>query len=174
VTLLRAVGQLSRADLSTRPGHAGWPVATPDAQCLGPDRLQLAMVPVEAADLRAGSALSELWEDVFLPPHPVWLRQATPLTAPAWDVRLEGRGLVFSSAKPPEQGNGLVLRCWNGRAEPVAGAWRFGRPVARAVRLRADERGDGAVELVLAGGGKVVPLVVEGFGVSTVRVEIAK
>ena len=174
VTLLRAVGQLSRADLPTRPGHAGWPMATPEAQCLGPDWLQLAVVPVEAADLWAGSALPELWEDVFLPPRPLWLRQATPLVSPGWDVRLEGPGLVFSAAKPPEEGDGLVLRCWNARAEPVAGAWRFGRRMARAVRLRADERGDGAVDLPVTDGGHAVPVVVDGYGVSTVRVEVTK
>src|SRR5207302_309911 len=28
-TLLRSVGELSRGDLPTRPGHAGWPTATP-------------------------------------------------------------------------------------------------------------------------------------------------
>ena len=171
VTLLRAIGQLSRADLSTRPGHAGWPGPTPEAQCPGPDRLQLAVVPIEAGDLRAESALPELWEDVFLPPRALWIRQATPLAPPAWDVRLEGRGLVFSAAKPPEEGDGLVLRCWNARAERVAGAWRLGRPVARAVRLRADERADGAGELAIAEGGHAVPVVVEGYGISTVRVE---
>jgi alpha-mannosidase len=174
VTLLRGVGQLSRADLPTRPGHAGWPTATPEAQCLGPDRLQLAVVPVVGPDLSTGSALPELWEDVFLPPRAAWLRQATPLATPGWEVGLEGRGLVFSSAKPAEEGDGLVLRCWNGRAEPVSGAWRFGRPLARAVRLRADERAEGAVELALADGGRAVPLVVDGYGVATVRVELAR
>jgi alpha-mannosidase len=174
VTLLRAVGQLSRADLPTRPGHAGWPTATPEAQCVGPDRMQLAVVPVEAADLWAGSALFEMWEDVFLPPRALWLRQATPLAPASWDVRLEGRGLVFSSAKPPEEGEGLVLRCWNARAEPVSGAWRFARPVTRAVRLRADERMAGAGELALIEGGHVVPMVVERYGVSTVKVELAR
>src|SRR5438874_1018506 len=34
-TLLRSVGELSRGDLPTRPGHAGWPTATPLAQCPG-------------------------------------------------------------------------------------------------------------------------------------------
>ena len=174
VTLLRAVGQLSRADLPTRPGHAGWPAATPEAQCLGPDRLQLAVVPLDAADLRAGSALPELWEDVFLPPRAVWLRQATALAPPAWDLQLEGRGLVFSSVKPPEEGNGLVLRCWNARAEPVSGAWRFGRPVGRAVRLRADERDESAAELGLAEGGHTVPLAVGSYGLSTVRVKLTR
>jgi alpha-mannosidase len=170
VTLLRAVGQLSRDDLPTRPGHAGWPAPTPEAQCLGPDRLQLAVVPVEAADLWVGNALPELWEDVFLPPRALWLRQATPLSTPPWDIRLEGRGLVFSSAKPPEQGDGLVLRCWNARAEAVAGAWRFQRPLSRAVRVRADERGDEGTELPLEDGGRAVRMAVEGYGIATVRV----
>ncbi|GAB1341020.1 hypothetical protein MASR1M101_01470 [Gemmatimonas sp.] len=35
LTLLRATGQLSRNNLPERPGHAGWPEPTPDAQCLG-------------------------------------------------------------------------------------------------------------------------------------------
>jgi hypothetical protein len=35
VTLVRAVGELSRPDLPERPGHAGWPTATPEAQALG-------------------------------------------------------------------------------------------------------------------------------------------
>ena len=172
VTLLRAVGQLSREDLPTRPGHAGWPTATPLAQCLGPDRLQLAVVPVEAADLWAGSILAEEWEDVFLPPRALWLRQATPLRAPPCDLRLEGKGLVFSSAKPAEQGQGLVLRCWNARGEAVSGAWRLDRVAARALRVRADER---AVvgELGLADGGHTVPLVVEPHGIATVKVEFA-
>ncbi|HEX6105013.1 MAG TPA: hypothetical protein VFZ26_05475, partial [Gemmatimonadales bacterium] len=46
VTVLRAVGRLSRDDLPTRPGHAGWPTATPLAQSLGPDRLQFALLPL--------------------------------------------------------------------------------------------------------------------------------
>jgi alpha-mannosidase len=173
VTLLRAVGQLSRDDLPTRPGHAGWPAPTPLAQCLGPDRLQLAILPVETADLRAVSGLAEEWEDVFLPPRALWLRQATPLSVPACDIRLEGKGLVFSSVKPPEQGDGLVLRCWNARADAVSGAWRFGRAVARAFQVRADER---AVvgELAPAQGGHTVPLLVEPHGIATVRVEFVR
>jgi hypothetical protein len=127
------------------------------------------VVPVEAAELWVGSALPELWEDVFLPPQAIWLRQATPLAMPDWDIRLEGRGLVFSSAKPPEDGEGIVLRCWNARSEKVSGAWRLARPVGRAVRLRADERGDGEVELALADGGRTVPIIVDGYGLATVR-----
>lgn len=35
LTLVRGVGQLSRNDLPERPGHAGWPSPTPEAQSLG-------------------------------------------------------------------------------------------------------------------------------------------
>jgi mannosylglycerate hydrolase len=155
MTVLRAVGQLSRADLPTRPGHAGWPTPTPGAQCLGADRLQFAVAPVTGPALAAGTVLPELWEDVFLPPVAVWLRQATPLRAVASDIRLEGAGLVFSSMKPAEDGDALVLRCYNARAADAEGRWRLGRPVARAARVRADEtRLD---ELRLEDGGRVIP-----------------
>jgi alpha-mannosidase len=168
MTLLRCVGQLSRADLPTRPGHAGWPAPTPEAQCLGLDRLQLAVVPVGAADLQAGSALAELWEDVFLPPRALWLRQATPLVDPGVDVRLEGSGLVFSSAKPAVAGGGLVLRCFNARTEPVEGCWRLGRPATGAEQVRADERG--ARDLTLADGGRSIPFRAGPRGIVTVVV----
>ncbi|HEX2637439.1 MAG TPA: glycosyl hydrolase-related protein [Gemmatimonadales bacterium] len=155
MTVLRAVGQLSRADLPTRPGHAGWPTPTPGAQCLGADRLQFAVAPVTGPALAAGTVLPELWEDVFLPPVAAWLRQATPLRAVASDIRLEGAGLVFSSMKPAEDGDALVLRCYNARAADAEGRWRLGRPVARAARVRADEtRLD---ELRLEDGGRVIP-----------------
>ncbi len=168
LTLLRCVGQLSRADLPTRRGHAGWPTSTPEAQCLGPDRLQLAVAPVGAADIQAGSALPELWEDVFLPPRAVWLRQATALEPPRIDVRLDGAGLVLSAVKPAGDGSGLILRCFNARAEPVDGCWRLDRPAAGAGLLRADERG--GRELVLAEGGRAIPFRAGPRGIVTIRV----
>jgi alpha-mannosidase len=155
LTLLRAVGQLSRGDLATRPGHAGWPTATPEAQCLGRDRLQLALSPVARRDLADGSALPELWEDVFLPPRAIWLRQATPLRLPRSGLELEGDGLVLSCVKPADEGDAIVLRCYNARGEPVEGRWRLDRPAARAILQRADERG--GTELALADDGRAVP-----------------
>jgi alpha-mannosidase len=155
MTLLRGVGQLSRGDLATRPGHAGWPTATPEAQCLGEGRLQVAVAPVASDEVEDGAALVELWEDLFLPPLARWLRQATPLRPPDIDIRLEGAGLVFSSAKPAEEGDGLVLRCYNARAESVEGRWLLGRAVGSAVLARADEHG--ARELPLSSGGRSIP-----------------
>jgi mannosylglycerate hydrolase len=140
VTLLRCVGQLSREDLSTRPGNAGWPTATPGAQCIGRERLQLALAPVTAKDIEGAARLSALWEDAFVSPRAIWLRQATELDPPATDLRLEGEGLVFSSLKPATESGGIVFRCYNATGSEVAGRVEFGTPVAAVARARADER----------------------------------
>jgi alpha-mannosidase len=141
-TVLRAVGNLSRDDLATRPGHAAWPTPTPMAQCLGRERLQIAIAPVSPGDLESGTILPDLWEDVFLPLRSIWLRQATPLLSPQISLHLQGDGLVFSSLKPAEEsaGGSIVLRCYNARATHVEGAWRITPPVEIAKRVRADER----------------------------------
>jgi mannosylglycerate hydrolase len=139
-TVLRAVGDLSRDDLPTRPGHAGWPTATPSAQCLGRERLQLALAPAAPEDLESGTRLAELWEDLFLPLRAVWLRRATQLLARDTAIQLEGDGLVFSALKPGEDNTGIILRCYNARSSPTEGAWRTATPVASAKRIRADER----------------------------------
>src|SRR3989454_693429 len=71
VTLLRAVGELSRGDLGTRPGHAGWPTATPLAQCLGASRGEVAIVPVAQAELeRGGLVLGGGGQAVRFPAEP--------------------------------------------------------------------------------------------------------
>jgi alpha-mannosidase/mannosylglycerate hydrolase len=141
VTLLRCVGELSREGLPTRPGHAGWPTPTPEAQCRGRERLQLALAPVTVGQLDRVVPVVELWEDAFVPPRAIWLRQATPLTPPAIDLGLEGEGLVFSSLKPAEgDGQRIVCRCYNATGEPVEGRLLTGSPLASVERTRADER----------------------------------
>lgn len=160
ITLLRAIGDLSRGHLPTRPGHAGWPTPIPDAQCIGTTRIDLALVPVSAGDLERGDVVPQLWEDAFLPLYPMWLRDApAPLTPAPHDIKLEGAGLVFSSLKPAQIGSPLVLRCYNATGRKVAGAWRFGMGVKTAHRVRADERE--AVALVLEQRGNVVRFVAE-------------
>src|SRR4029077_16636785 len=67
LTLLRSVGELSRGDLPTRPGHAGWPTPTPLAQCLGPGRVDLALAPVSQAGPGRGGVLPALGGDAVPP-----------------------------------------------------------------------------------------------------------
>lgn len=71
VTILRMVGQLSRADLWTRPGHAGWPTPTPEAQCVGTDSLTLALAPFSVTP--NATDLHRLWEEVMVPPLCHWI-----------------------------------------------------------------------------------------------------
>lgn len=172
VTLLRAIGALSRDDLPTRRGHAGWPVATPEAQCLGAERLQLAIAPVTRADLDDGTTLPELWEDAFLPVQGIWLRQATPLAVEPIDVTLEGDGLVFSGLKPAERGGGMVLRCYNATSQPAAGAWHFATPVTSAHRARADERQ--LHEIRLGEAGRFVPFHAAPHEIITIMVALGR
>jgi alpha-mannosidase len=172
VTLLRAIGALSRDDLPTRRGHAGWPVATPEAQCIGAERLQLAIAPVRRMDLDGGTALPRLWEDAFLPVQGIWLRQATQLVVEPIDVMLEGDGLVFSGLKPAERGAGMVLRCYNATGRPAAGAWHFGAPVAAAHRARADERQ--LHEIRLGEGGRFVPFHAAPHEIVTIMVALSR
>lgn len=159
VTLLRAIGDLSRADLPTRPGHAAWPTAIPAAQCLGTSRIDLAIVPVSASEVDRGDVLPQLWEDAFLPLHGLWLRDAGTLTPAPVNIALEGTGLVFSSLKPAQIGSPMVLRCYNATSHKAAGAWRFGNGVKTAHRVRGDERE--AVALVLEQRGNIVRFVAE-------------
>ncbi|MBA2457665.1 MAG: hypothetical protein H0V43_01770 [Gemmatimonadales bacterium] len=154
VTVLRAVGELSREDLATRPGHAAWPMPTPLAQCLGPDRLQLALCPASSAPPFGAARLAELWEDVFLPPRAIWLRQAIGLQIPELDLWLQGEGLVFSCCKPAADGDGIVLRCYNDSERPTTGRWRLSLPVREVSRILADE-GPGP-RVPLADGGREI------------------
>jgi len=172
VTLLRSIGNLSRDDLGSRPGHAGWPVAIPMAQCHGIERLQLGIAPVTEAEVEGGTAVHELWEDLFLPVHGVWLRQASPLSPASIDVRLEGYGLVFSGIKPAEEEEGLVLRCYNATARPTAGLWHFPEPVSSARRMRADERP--LHDIRLGEGGRIVPFHAAAHEIVTIMVAPAQ
>lgn len=139
-TLLRCVGELSRDDLRARPGHAGWPTPVPEAQCLGPDRVELALAPVSEWALR-GSRVHELWEDAFLPAACHWIREAEPLEPTRGCAELVGDGLVLSSVKPAEAGEGMILRCCNATDDDRDGTWWITPVPVAAWRVRADERG---------------------------------
>jgi alpha-mannosidase len=142
VTLLRAVGELSRGDLAERPGHAGWPEPTPLAQEPGTHTIALAVAPIQEIELFRPDQLARTWEDAFLPVQAVFFRQfaraddAAPALPP---ISLEGDGLVFSALKPAENGSGWVLRCYNTLAVETEGRWALARPIRRALLLRADE-----------------------------------
>ncbi len=144
VTLLRSVGVLSRPDLPERPGHAGWPVATPSAEEPGEHRIELAVAPGSA--FRSPAELVRLWEDAFLEPVAFWFRDFVGGGRFPGGISLVGDDLSFEALKPAEDGDGLVLRAVNRSNRSGHGAWRLPWPIAGAARLRADESEVAAIE----------------------------
>lgn len=139
VTLLRAFGQMSREDMPERPGHAGWPTPTPDAQCPGPFRARLAVCPHPADELASRQGIEQAAEAFHAPPLALMRRSLRALPRAVRGPELTGEGLVFTAMKPAEDGKGVVLRCYNALDRAVAGAWRVPWRVGEARLARLDE-----------------------------------
>jgi alpha-mannosidase len=139
VTLVRAVGELSRNDLPERPGHAGWPVATPLAQCLGPFEASFAFMLHGARSPATIHAIELAADDVLIPLRGSTLRSALGLPEPTASIELLGEGLAFGAAKESEDGATFVLRCVNLTDRPVDGRWRLRVPATDAHLARLDE-----------------------------------
>ena len=115
VTLIRAVGDLSRSDLATRPsGHAGPPVATPGAQCQGRHEFAIAVEPRSKPPL-APQMLSSA-RALTVPPRVVAARKPGG-TAPARRsfVTLEQTAgdAVLSALTQADDRNGVIVRLFN-------------------------------------------------------------
>lgn len=139
VTLLRAVGELSRNDLPERPGHAGWPAPTPAAQCHGTFEARFALMLHGRREPGTVDLVERTADDVLSPITGFTLRSALAVPAPVAGVTLEGEGLAFSACKEAESGAGTVLRCVNLLDTPQRGRWIVGFTPAQVHRARLDE-----------------------------------
>ena len=139
VTLVRAVGELSRNDVPERPGHAGWPTPTPGAQCLGPFEANFAVLPHGSRSAETLTAIEHAADDVLCAPAGTTLRSALAVPAPVHGIELAGTGLTFSALKESEDGQWLVLRCINVCDEPVDGRWVLPFDIREARSARLDE-----------------------------------
>ncbi len=142
VTLLRSVGGLSRDDLGARPGHAAWPMPTPEAEERGPFRAELALAPVALEDGMAAArwaAVERLAEEFHAPLAGWMLRHGIRVPDRVAGPALHGSGLAFKAAKPREDGPGVVVRAVNVTGETVQGTWTWPTPLKRAYRARLDE-----------------------------------
>jgi alpha-mannosidase len=130
LTLLRAVGHLSRHDLRSRPGPAGPGTDTPGAQCPGRVEARLVLLPgLDPAGAR----------DAELPLRAVPCGETPLVAADQPLLSLEPRELVLSSVKPAQAGPGLVVRVLNPTHEPFEATLRLGFAIARAEAVRLDE-----------------------------------
>lgn len=139
VTLCRSVGELSRNDLPERPGHAGWPTPTPEAQCPGPFAAELALLAHAPASPDTMDLIERTADDVLLPLTGATLRSAIDARAPAGAVALSGTGLAVSSITLGQDGSSLVLRCVNLTEAEQPGAWTVTPAPATALLARLDE-----------------------------------
>jgi hypothetical protein len=130
LTLLRSVGWLSRRDLSTRAGHAGPQLSTPDAQEHGWHSFQFAMTTYEGT-----------WRDANILPlahafaHETFALASPPTTGPARTLpllTLDRPDVVPSALGRSEVDGTPVIRAWNASSAKTATALSVpatGRPV---------------------------------------------
>ncbi len=138
VTLLRAVGELSRHDLPERPGHAGYPVATPAAQVPGPFEARLAFAAHGPRSDVVTTRIEEMADDFLVPLVGTTWRTAMAPPGRVKGPMLVGEGLALSALKESEDGAWIVLRAVNRLDHAVAGKWSV--PGVREAMLgRLDE-----------------------------------
>jgi mannosylglycerate hydrolase len=147
ITLIRAVGDLSRNDLATRPsGHAGPPVATPAAQCLGLQRFELAFEPHGAAPLAGELMASARAQNI--PPRVTTARRpggAGPLTRSFLRIERVAGDVVLSALKQAEDRPGTIVRLFNPGDEEAHVIVGLDVPIAQAFAVNFLEERQGAL-----------------------------
>jgi mannosylglycerate hydrolase len=133
VTLLRCVGWLSRDDLISRPQGAGPSMATPEGQCLGTHRFELALYPFSGPWWE--SRLSQEAEAFTAPPRAYLSARA----AKTGDFLALTPPLTLSALKLAENRESALIRVWNPAPVPVGGSMSFFHKVREAYRVRLDE-----------------------------------
>src|SRR2546428_2904548 len=139
ITLLRAVGFLSRGDLPERAGHAGPELPTPSAQCIGSRGYRYAVIPLdEHTDVtRAARSVREWLSPPLVISGDGRSRSFVYFVDPATP-------LVLTALRAGPDGS-LVLRLANPLREEVSGELLFDRAIraSRPVDLREGDLGLG-------------------------------
>ncbi|WP_337172186.1 glycoside hydrolase family 38 C-terminal domain-containing protein [Gemmatimonas aurantiaca] len=139
VTLLRAIGELSRSSIPERPGHAGWPASTPDAQCQGEYTARVALLLIDDMNELVPAGLAQASDDLLLPlMGETWrdLRMSAVEHETIGDTSLllagpslHGDGLDVSAVTISRHDPAaVILRAVNCLDRDVAGTWRLPFP----------------------------------------------
>ncbi|MCU1276494.1 MAG: hypothetical protein JWM53_40 [bacterium] len=130
LTLFRAVGWMSRGDLSTRPGHAGYNVQTPDAQGLGHLRFRYAIA--------VGPDAVRHVEPGIIGPRAIALERAQPSDRAF--LSIEPATVRLSIFKRADDSDTFIVRLCGPPNEAVTARIRLFRPLRRACWSDLDER----------------------------------
>jgi mannosylglycerate hydrolase len=139
ITLLRAVGWLSRDDTQVRVGGAGPQIPVPDAQCQGPVFAEYSIVPHGGDWLySAAYRVAESYSAPFYGTEAGIHQGDLPL---AWSsLRLEGdHTFQMSACKKAEASDDLIIRLWNVAGAPTEARLTAGRPIVFARRVNLAE-----------------------------------
>lgn len=140
LTLIRAVGWLSREDLLFRKGNAGPALETKDAQCKGTLEFEYAVVFYEASEDHV--EIFKHAEDFHIPLEARSVQYKTEVNlcedeAPFMEI-LKG-GIVLSTMKKAEDNDATVVRLYNPSDRAVDAVVRFGRPINQVRRANLNE-----------------------------------
>jgi mannosylglycerate hydrolase len=133
VTLIRAIGWLSRDDLTSRPQGAGPSRATPGAQCLGQHRFELALYPFSGHWWR-----SEVAREAGLLAQPPLTYLGVHGAGGICYLEIEG-ALQLSAFKRAEERESLIVRVFNPAPETVQGRIILAEAPAESYETRLDE-----------------------------------
>ena len=157
LTLFRAVGWMSRGDLSTRPGHAGYNVQTPDAQGLGHLRFRYAIA--------VGPDAVRALEPALVAPRALPIARAQPSDRPL--LAIEPASARLSILKRADDGDAFIVRLVGPPDAAVTARVRFHRPLSRAWQSDLDERQ--GPELALTGARDELAVPIPANDVVTIR-----
>ncbi|KIL42183.1 hypothetical protein SD70_03240 [Gordoniibacillus kamchatkensis] len=170
VTLLRAVGWLSREDTLVRVGGAGPETPVPDAQSYGPNAAEYSIV-VHSGDWLEDRSYVQAHE--YLTPLYGTLTDVHEGALPKDDGLIELIGehtLLLSACKKAEASDSLILRFWNVAKRPTEAVVKLKRKPAGVcyANLREQPLSGGEIDIaedgsffVRAGAAAIVTLAVE-------------
>jgi alpha-mannosidase/mannosylglycerate hydrolase len=125
ITLLRAVGWLNRDDLRTRSASIAPSIEVPGAQCLREMEADYALISLPSSDraglIRAGEEFNAPLQvyQYDEPPERPTRSFLSIVSDKAIGAESDGDGAIVTAFKPPEKGNGWIVRLFNPHNNPV-------------------------------------------------------
>ncbi|MFQ6075939.1 MAG: alpha-mannosidase [Candidatus Bathyarchaeia archaeon] len=165
LTLIRAVGQLSKGDLTTRRGHAGPTLQTPEAQCRGVHTFEYSIIPHKGT-----WETSKVYKHAreFCVPFIAMGKSGGGGAAEPFGsfIEVEPDGLVLSALRMAEDDPSLVLRFYNITGRKIMGKVGLSFPVEEAWLCNLNEQPIAKLEVP---GGRGLKLRVEPHQVITIK-----